>query len=125
MPMSKHPIGTDEEGKTVNVIWGADLNWAHGMVESNGVKREYYRAQGKGNAHYAVVRETNQKEFAYWYVVMLIDGKTINLPTECMNAYEGQEICQIFESERDAHIHKEERARIREDKKLTNNSDGE
>jgi hypothetical protein len=116
MPMSKHPIGTDDEGNPVNVVWGADLNWAHGFAENNEHKQcEYYRAQGKDNAHYAVVRELTGK-FEYWYVTMHIDGHTSHLDTECMNAYEGQEICQIFESER-AHVVSKEHARARiEDK---------
>lgn len=118
--MSKFPIGEDDEGNPVNVVWGANLNWAHGFIEKQGEpKREYYRAQGKGNAHYVVAREVSEKrfDFRYWYISMHIDGHTSHLDTECMNAYEGQEICQIFESER-AHVVSKEHARARiEDKK--------
>jgi hypothetical protein len=123
MAMNKQTIGKDEDGKDVVMVWGADLNWAHGFVEGpEHQQREYYRAQGRGNAHYAVARDLAKKFDAkghpiynYWYVVMHIDGETINLPTEFMSAYEGQEVCQIFESERGARIRKEEHARV-EDK---------
>ena len=132
MPMNKQVIGKDAEGKDVNVIWGADLNWAHGFVEGpRHQQREYYRAQGRGNAYYLVARESpdqgpgtkglHNKEFVYWYVTIYIDGKTTHLDTECMNAYEGQELCQIFESERACVVSKE-RTRVREEKKLTNNT---
>lgn len=131
MPMNKEVIGIDSEGKPVNVVWGADLNWAHGFVENNKhEKREYYRAQGKGNAHYLVWREISDKldqfgkrEFKYWYATMHIDGQTNNLMTEFMSAYEGQEVCQIFESERTRAISKEP-ARIGENKKLGGNNVG-
>jgi hypothetical protein len=116
MPMSKHPIGKDDEGNPVNVVWGDRLNWAYGIIEKNNMEpKQYYRAQGRGNAHYVVAREI-ANGFRYWYVSMHIDGHTTHLDTECMNAYEGQEICQIFESER-AHVISKERARIREEKK--------
>jgi hypothetical protein len=126
MPMNKQVVGKDGDGKDVVMVWGADLNWAHGFV--NGPKhqqREYYRAQGKGNAHYVVARDMEKRFdekghhiYNYWYAVMHIDGETINLPTEFMTAFEGQEVCQIFESERCAQareILSKERARI-EDK---------
>lgn len=123
MPMNKQVVGKDEDGKPVVMVWGADLNWAHGFVEGpEHQQKEYYRAQGKGNAHYIVARDIAKKldmfgkpEFKYWYVTMHVDGETINLPSECMNAYEGQELAQIFESER--RVHKEEHARIAEERK--------
>jgi hypothetical protein len=115
MPMHKEIIGKDADGKDVVRIWGDDLNWAHGFVEGpQHQQREYYRAQGRGNAHYVVAREVS-REFKYWFAVMHIDGETINLPTEFMSAYEGQEVCQIFEAERARTISKNTRARI-EDK---------
>ena len=124
MPMHKYPIGKDDDGKEVVMVWGADLNWAHGYIEMHGQKeKEYYRTHGRGNAYYAVARDLEKHYdakghvvFNYWYVSMHIDGKTTQLPTEFMSAYEGQEVCQIFESERDARIHKEERARIEGEK---------
>lgn len=129
MPMHKQPIGKDGDGKPVNVIWGDKLNWAHGFVEnSKHEKREYYRAQGRNNAYYLVWREISDEldmfgkpEFKYWYVITHADGHTNNLITEFMNAFEGQEVCQIFESERDARARElsKERARTHEDKKPT------
>ena len=116
--MDKVVVGQDQDGNDVLMVWGADLNWAHGFVEGpQHQQKEYYRAQGKGNAHYVVTREMS-KEFKYWFITMNIDGKTENLPTEFMSVYEGQEICQIFETERDTHARtlEKERARI-EDKK--------
>ena len=120
--MNKRTIGKDVDGNPVNVIWGADLNWAHGFVEGpEHQQREYYRAQGKGDAHYVVFREPSTKrfDFKYWYIAIHIDGKTEQLPTECMSYLEGQEICQIYESERDTRAHTQslERTRARiEDK---------
>jgi hypothetical protein len=103
MHMSKQVVGKDADGNDVVMVWGADLNWAHGFVDGpQHQQREYYRAQGRGNAHYLVAREVS-REFKYWLVVIHVDGKTQNLPTEFMSAYEGQEVCQIFESER-AHV---------------------
>ena len=123
MPMHKRPIGKDSDGNTVNVIWGDDLNWAHGFVEGpQQQQREYYRAQGVGGAQYVVAREPSKGhfDFKYWYIVAHIDGQTITFPTECMNALEGQEICQIYESERDTRTRAQslERTRARvEDKR--------
>ena len=120
MPMDKQVIGQDQDGNDVVMVWGADLNWAHGYVTGpKHQQREYYRAMGKGDAHYLVAR-TIEEGFRYWYVTMHIDGKTQHLPTEFMSAYEGQEVCQIFEAERDtgAHTQSLERTRARvEDKR--------
>ena len=119
MPMHTRVIGKDTDGNDVVEAWGDDLNWAHGVMESGGEKREYYRAHGRGNAYYAVMREISDKldrfnkpEFKYWYVSMHVDGKTTHMPTEFMNAYEGQEVCQIFESERTHEVSKNEHVRI-------------
>jgi hypothetical protein len=120
MPMNKQTIGKDKDGKDVVMVWGADLNWAHGFVEGPEYqKREYYRAQGKGDASYVVARDVAKKcdekgypIYNYWCAIVYIDGKTEHLPTEFMSAYEGQEVCQIFESERDARgIHAREHTR--------------
>lgn len=130
MPMHKYVVGKDEDGNDVAMVWGADLNWAHGYINGpEHQQKEYYRAKGKGDAHYAVVRDLAEKRDAknhliyhYWYVVMHVDGKTTNLPTEFMSAYEGQEVCQIWESERahtygQSHVQSLERTRARiEDK---------
>lgn len=122
MPMHKQTVGKDSDGKDVVQVWGDDLNWAHGFASGPTGQREYYRAQGRGFAHYAVVRETEKKLdakghpiFNYWYAITFIDGKTTELPTEFMSAYEGQEVCQIFESERTRDISKNAHTRI-EDK---------
>jgi hypothetical protein len=123
MPMDKQVVGKDVDGNDVVMVWGDDLNWAHGYVKGpEHQQREYYRAQGKGGAHYAVARDLAEKLddkkrpiFRYWYVVTHIDGKTVHLPTEFMSAYEGQEVCQIIESERAHVISKNAHARI-EDK---------
>jgi hypothetical protein len=111
MPMDKQVVGKDSDGNDVLMVWGDDLNWAHGFAKSRDEQREYYRAHGRGDAHYAVVREVS-KEFKYWYVAIYVDGKTTHLPTEFMSAYEGKEVCQIFESERARDILKNAHARI-------------
>ena len=128
MPMKKVPIGKDSDGKPVNVVWGDDLNWAHGFVEGpQHQQKEYYRAQGRGDAHYVVARDMGEKLdasknpiYRYWYITMHIDGETTHLPTEFMVALEGMEVCQIWESERDTRAHTQslERTRARIEHKI-------
>jgi len=126
MPMKSEIVGKDADGNDVVMVWGDDLNWAHGFVEGpSRQQKEYYRAQGRGGAHYVVSRDLatrldnkNKPIFNYWYATMHVDGKTTHLSTEFMSAYEGQEICQIFESERDTRAHELKNALARIESKI-------
>jgi hypothetical protein len=127
MPMHRRVIGQDSDGNDVLMVWGDKLNWARGVVDVKGEMREYYRAQGNGNAHYAVMRDLAKKRddrgqplYNYWYVAMHIDGQTTNLPTEFMSALEGKEVCQIFENERG---NNKTQNKIQNTKRITNNSE--
>jgi hypothetical protein len=111
MPMNTKIIGTDSEGNDVNVVWGDRLNWASGIVKLDTGQFRYYRAKGKSGAHYVVKRQ-DVNEFKYWYISIYINGRTMHLPTEFMNAWEGKEVCQIYESEYMRDISKE-RAHVR------------
>ena len=103
MPARRRVAGRDKDGTILFTISGDDLPWRHDVHQE-----VYFYISKDGRAKYAVARSRPQgldrgrPPYAYWRAGVILDGKPISLGDEHMIAQEGMEVCQIYESERQA-----------------------
>ena len=122
MTLRQRIVGRHPDGRKVVMIAGDPLPW-----QFNEKEHVYYVTSKDGRAKYVVARSrptgrdrSGHVLFSYWQARVRIDGDDIiNLGDEHMNAFEGQEICQIYESAR-----REPKPLTHESKRLTDDTRG-
>ena len=103
MPVRQRIVGRHPDGRTVVMIAGDPMPWRFNDKED-----VYYVTSKDGRAKYVVARSrptgrdrSGHVLYSYWQARVRIDSdEIINLGDEHMIAWEGKEVCQIYESAR-------------------------
>ena len=101
MPVRRRLVDRTEDGRTLYAISGDELPWKFN------VQRDAWWVVSKDQrAKYVVYRpkpegwDRGGLPFPYWKAVVLLGGKEIDLGDRHMIAWEGKEVCQIYDSAR-------------------------
>jgi hypothetical protein len=112
MTVRRRIVGRHEDGRKVVVIFGDEMHWKYDPKEEI-----FHAVSDDGKVRYAVAksRPTEKDRFGhrlyrYWMARAIEGGETTNLGDLHMVAFEGKEVCQIWESSRheargDARVH--------------------
>lgn len=107
MTVRRRVVGRHEDGRKVVVIFGDDMRWKYDEKEEI-----FHAVSDDGKIKYAVARSrpTGKDKFGHrlyrYWMARAIETKeneesvTTNLGDLHMVAYEGKEVCQIWESSR-------------------------
>jgi hypothetical protein len=103
MPVRQKIVARHPDGRKLVMIQGDELPWKFNEKED-----VYYVTSKDGRARYVVARSrpierdrSGRMVYSYWQArVRIDDGEIINLGDEHMIAFEGQEVCQIYDSAR-------------------------
>lgn len=100
MSVRRRIVGKSSDGRRMYAISGDDLPWRYDVRED-----VFFVTSKDGRARYAVGRtrptglDRGRLPYPYWRAVVLLDDKMMDLG-EHMIAWEGKEVCQIYESSR-------------------------
>jgi hypothetical protein len=110
MTVRRRVVGRHEDGRKVVVTFGDEMRWKYDEEESI-----FHVVSDDGKAKYVVARsrpthmDRGRPAYRYWVARVIMDGETTNLGDTYMIAWEGKEVCQIYESARHDHARKQDK----------------